>query len=93
MRLWENRKSIISAWMQLLTFDEIPFNNSLLFPSTVRNLDFKMPMAGVRPIKLLMREVSPVAAAVGSAVGGGDEGNILSFVYTATILLFLSGTN
>lgn len=72
------KKRINSFLLTLtLTFDEMPFNNSLLFPRTVRNFDFNMPMAGVRPIKLFIRDVSPVAVGV---AGGGEEENILTFV-------------
>lgn len=55
----------------------MPFNNSLLFPKTVKNLDFKTPMVGVRPIKLFIREVSPTGGGVAGC--DGDELNILTF--------------
>lgn len=61
----------------LHTFDEMPFNNSLLFPKTVRNFDFNIPMAGVRPIKFLIRDVSPTGGGVAGCEG--VELNILTF--------------
>ena len=53
----------------------MPLSNSLLLPRTVKNFDFSIPMAGVRPIKLLIRDVSPTGGGVTGC--GGEELNIL----------------
>lgn len=75
-------KSILDH-MAIHTFDDIPFNNSLLFPKTVKNFDFNIPMAGVRPIKLLIRDVSPTGGGVAGC--DGDELNILTSVFMCVL--------